>query len=249
VSETSNTTNQWSEGDSTVFLDLGALFVPGRAEQTATLLHLIPAETDEIFTVVELASGEGVLAQAILEKFPQCHYIAFDGSKVMREQMGQRLSEFSSRLEIWPFDLTEKEWRTTLPRPLRCVLSSLSVHHLSDEGKRQLFRDMAAQLEPGGALLLADIIKPATQHIAELFAQQYDEIVRIQSLATRGDLSGYEQFQEAKWNYFIYDYGSPESYDQPSLLSDQLRWMQEAGFTTVDCFWMRAGHAVYGGYK
>ena len=29
----------------------------------------------------------------------------------------------------------------------------------------------------------------------------------------------------------------------------QLRWLEEAGFSSVDCFWMRAGHAVYGGYR
>ncbi len=248
MSETTNTPNQWSEDDSTTFLDLAELFVPGRAEQTNTLLQLIPAQTDEDFTVVELASGEGVLAQAILERFPRCHYIALDGSATMREQVARKLEQFSNRLEILPFDLAQHEWRNNLPVPLRCVLSSLCVHHLSDEGKRQLFNAMAAQLEPGGALLLADVIEPATQQIANLFARQYDKIVRQQSMIIRGDLSGYEQFLQQKWNYFLYDYNDPESYDHPSQLSDQLVWLKEAGFSIVDCFWMQAGHAIYGGY-
>lgn len=249
MSETTNTANQWSEDDSATFLDLSELFVPGRAEQTATLLHLIPARTDEHFTIVELASGEGVLAQVILEKFPQCHYIAFDGSAMMRERLTERLARFSNRLEIRPFDLAEQEWRSTLPVPLRCVLSSLCVHHLSDDGKRQLFNDMAKRLEPEGALLLADVIEPATRQIADLFARQYDDIVRQQSLTIRGDLSGYEQFLQQKWNYFLHDYNKPDSYDHPSHLSDQLTWLKEAGFRLVDCFWMQAGHAVYGGYR
>jgi tRNA (cmo5U34)-methyltransferase len=250
LSETSNTANQWSEDNSITFLDMGDLFVPGRVEQTTTILHLIPARTDEEFTVVELAAGEGVLAQAILEKFPQCHYMALDGSAVMRERLAQRLEWFGSRVEIRPFDLGEQGWRSTLPSPMRCVVSSLCVHHLSGEEKRQLFKAMATQLEPGGALLLADIIEPATQQIANLFGQQYDDIVRKQSLAIRGDLSGYEQFLQLKWNYFLYDYADPEStFDQPSRLSDQLVWLAEAGFSTVDCFWMQAGHAVYGGYR
>jgi tRNA (cmo5U34)-methyltransferase len=249
LSETTNTTNQWSEDDSTTFLDLAEIFVPGRVEQTNTLLQLIPARTDEDFTVVELASGEGVLAQAILEKFPQCHYIAFDGSAMMREQLAQKLTQFGNRLEIRPFDLAAQAWRNAMPVPLRCILSSLCVHHLPDEGKRQLFNAMAAQLEPGGALLLADVIEPATRQIANLFARQYDDIVRQQSLTIQGDLSGYEQFLQQKWNYFLHDYHDPESYDQPSRLSDQLDWLKEAGFSIVDCFWMQAGHAIYGGYR
>jgi len=249
LSESIHIPNQWNENDSATFLDLSELFVPGRAEQTATLLHLIPARTDEHFTVVELAAGEGVLAQAMLEKFPQCHYIAFDGSAMMREQLAERLEPFSSRIEIRPFDLAEQAWRSTLPAPLRCVLSSLCVHHLADAGKRQLFKDIAAQLEAGGALLLADVIEPATRQIADLFARQYDAIVRQQSLTIRGDLSGHEQFLQQQWNYFLHDYHDPESYDQPSRLSDQLSWLNEAGFSIVDCFWMQAGHAIYGGYR
>ena len=243
------TSNQWNEGDSEIFLDLGEIFVPGRAEQMATLLGLIPARTDEGFTVVELASGEGALAQAILERFPACHYIALDGSAVMRQHIGQRLTQFSNRLEIRPFELAEQEWRSSLPSPLRCIVSSLTIHHLLDEEKQHLFRELAAHLEPNGALLVADIIRPATQQVADLFAQQYDDIVRRQSLMVRGDLSGYEQFQQLKWNYFLHDYGFAETFDHPSCLSDQLRWLREGGFSVVDCFWMQAGHAIYGGYK
>ena len=243
------TSNQWNEGDSEIFLDLGEIFVPGRAEQMETLLNLIPARTDEHFTIVELASGEGALAQAILERFPMCYYLAFDGSAVMRQHMRQRLAHFSNRVETRPFELAEQDWRATLPIPLRCVVSSLSIHHLFDEEKQQLFRQLAAHLEPSGALLVADIIRPATHQVADLFAQQYDDIVRRQSLNVRGDLSGYEQFQQLKWNYFLYDYNSVDTNDHPSCLSDQLAWLREAGFRVVDCFWMQAGHAVYGGYK
>ncbi len=250
MSEPTNTPNQWSEDTSTTFLDLGEIFVPDRAGQTNALLQLIPARIDEEFTIVELAAGGGALSEAILERFSQCHYIALDGSATMREALAQKLERFQHRVEIRHFDIAAQDWRSSLPTPLRCVLSSLCVHHLSDEGKQQLFHDMASQLEAGGALLLADIIEPANQHSAALFARQYDDIVRQQSLAIRGDLSGYEQFQQQQWNYFRYDYADPEAtFDQPSHLSDQLRWLVEAGFSTVDCFWMQAGHAVYGGYK
>jgi tRNA (cmo5U34)-methyltransferase len=241
--------DRWSEDNSQLFLEMSALFVPARAEQTNALLGLIPAQHDEIFTIVELAAGGGELAEAILEHFPNAHYLALDGSTVMLDQLSKRLARFNARVTLWHFDIAAQDWRAQLPSPLRCVLSSLCVHHLSDEGKRQLFNDMAARLEPGGALLLADIIKPANQRIADLFAQQYDEIVREQSLSARGDLSGFENFTEQQWNYFRYDYNSADTIDLPSLLSEQLVWLCEAGFSSVDCYWMRAGHAVYGGYK
>ncbi len=245
----SETDNQWSEGDSEVFIDLAEIFVPGRAEQTSALLDLIPARADDRFIIVELASGEGALAKQVLEHFHVCHYVALDGSEVMRQHMGEKLSSFGARLEIRPFEWTQQEWRDNLPQPLRCVVSSLSVHHLFGEEKQQFFSGMFDHLEPGGALLIADIIEPANQQIANLFAKQYDEIVRKQSLQVRGDLSGFEQFQQVGWNYFLNDYLVEDTNDHPSCLSDQLSWLREAGFSVVDCFWMQAGHAVYGGYK
>lgn len=239
----------WSENDSNTFLDLADIFVPAREEQTSTLLQLIPAQANEEFTVVELASGEGKLAEAILEHFPRCHYLALDGSETMREHLQQRLTRFATRLEVRAFELSEQAWRANLPDQVRCILSSLCVHHLDGSGKRQLFRDMFRHLEPGGALLLADLVLPANQHIANFFARQYDELVSEQSKLIRGDLSGYHEFEKQQWNYFRYDYGKPDLYDQPSLLNEQLRWLQEVLFSQVDCYWMRAGHAVYGGYR
>jgi len=245
-----NPTNQvWTEEASSAFIDTADLFVPARAEQVATLIALIPARADEEFAVAELASGDGTLAQAVLEAFPRCHYLALDGSEVMREQTRTRLAPYGDRVEVAPFRIEERNWREALPQPLGYVLSSLCVHHLDGEGKRALFADVAARLEPDGALLLADLVEPATRVLAELYARQYGAIVREQSLARYGDLRGFERFQEAHWNYFAYDYGVPGSGDYPSVLSDQLIWLRAAGFATVDCFWLRAGHAIYGGYK
>ena len=41
----------------------------------------------------------------------------------------------------------------------------------------------------------------------------------------------------------------PHPVDQPSSLFAQLRWLADAGLTDVECFWMQAGHAIYGGYR
>ncbi|HEY0754617.1 MAG TPA: class I SAM-dependent methyltransferase [Ktedonobacteraceae bacterium] len=249
MSETPASQNQWSESASNLFLNMAEIFVPARAEQTSALLQLIPAQIEEECVIVELAAGEGALAETVLESFPHCHYIALDGSEMMRTHMQQRLARFGQRLEVRAFELEAARWREELPQQVRCVLSSLCVHHLNASGKRHLFHDIFKHLEPGGALLLADLVLPANQRIADFFAHQYDKIVREQSLDLRGDLSGFDEFQQQNWNFFRYDYGTPDLYDQPSPLSDQLRWLQEVRFTSVDCYWMRAGHAVYGGYK
>ena len=51
---------------------------PAREEQVATLLSLLPFGRAEVFRVVELASGEGMLSHAILEAFPAATVLALD---------------------------------------------------------------------------------------------------------------------------------------------------------------------------
>lgn len=249
-SSTDQTSERWTEDDSAVFIEAADMFVPARAEQVTTLCGLVPGGANDVFTVVELAAGDGTLAEALLKAFPRCHYVALDVSAVMREHLLRRLAPFGDRVEARHFELAARDWRESLPSPLRCVVSSLSVHHLTGEEKRALFVDMAARLDPGGALLLADIVEPVSPAVAALYARQYDAIVREQSMAA-DDPDGYTRFQELRWNYFAYDYctSSADTYDFPSLLSDQLLWLREAGYSSVDCFWLRAGHAIYGGYR
>ena len=235
----------WTETDSKRFIDDGAVFVPSREEQIATLCGLVPARADESFTVVELGAGAGVLARAVLDAFPRCRYVALDGSAAMRARLLETAAHHRDRVEVRAFGLADTKWRVALPSPLRCVLASLVVHHLPAAGKRRLFADLARRLEPGGALLLADIVEPVSPAAREGFARQWDDAARSQSLALTGGLEAFERFQRDGWNFYR---GTPDPIDQPSRLDAQLRWLGAAGFATVDCFWMRAGHAIFGAW-
>jgi len=35
--------------------------------------------------------------------------------------------------------------------------------------------------------------------------------------------------------------------DQPSSITEQLRWLEQVGFQAVDVYWMQAGHVIFGG--
>ena len=41
----------------------------------------------------------------------------------------------------------------------------------------------------------------------------------------------------------------PAAGTHPSALFHHLVWLKHAGFAAVDCFWLREGHAVFGGLK
>ena len=247
MSEETNTVQVqgWDEDSSEVFVDQADIFVPSRPELIDTITGLIPARHDEPFTVVELGSGDGTLARSVLQAYPNCRYLAKDGSPTMRQRLSETLAPFGERFEIDHFELVDEDWREGLPGTLRCVLASLIVHHLDTEGKRKLFRDVASRLEPGGAFIVMDLAEPMSDRVKSIFAAQWYQAVRAQSLEKTGELKAFDFFRDDGWNF--YDVEVPDEFDQPSRLVDQLVWLKEAGFKEADCFWMRAGHAVFGG--
>ncbi len=235
----------WSEDDSQKFMELSDLVVPSREEQARLICDLIPAEPGEHFMGVDIGCGEGKLSKAILERYAEAQMTLLDGSESMLTRAAENLGEYAYQIDLRAFDLFQTDWLDELPRRFRCIVSSLAIHHLDDAGKRALFARLFEHLAPGGALLIADLVHPPTEQVADAWANEWDRDVREQSLARTGSLHAFELFQDG-WNH----YRTPDvEFDMPSLLSDQLRWLEEIGFTGIGCFWLRAGHAVYGGYK
>lgn len=234
----------WGEDESEAFAEFDRAMVPGREEIERTLLELLPAGRDEPFVGVEIGTGTGWLSAAVLREFSEARMIGLDGSPEMLRKTRESLAPYGERAELLPFRLEEPSWTEEVP-PVRVCLSSLVLHHLDGPGKRELFARLFARLEPGGALLFADLMEPRTERARRHSAAAWGEEVRRRSLEIHGDARAHEFFEHERWN--IYDH--PDPMDRPSTIPGQLRWMEEAGFEGVDVFWARAGHALLGGYR
>jgi tRNA (cmo5U34)-methyltransferase len=204
---------------------------------------LLPFAAGDVFTVVELGSGEGILSHAIALAFPQARIVALDGSESMRRATSERLSDAGDRVVVAPFELQGTEWRAHLGGA-DAVVSSLVIHHLDGAGKQNLYTEIGQRTSERAALVIADLVAPVTQQAGELLAATWDEDVDTMA-AELGDPSLGELFRSTEWNFYRY----PDPMDQPSPLAAQIAWIERAGFTAADCFWMEAGHAIYGGYK
>jgi len=239
-----DTQPQWTEEDSQLYRQIAPVAVPARAGQIATLLTLIPFGRQDTFSVVEIGSGEGILSTALLTCYPKATLTALDGSEEMRAATQWRLAEFGPRGQVEPFELISSNWYHRLQNA-DCILSSLCLHHLSGKEKRNLFEIIHSRLSTNGALLIADLVAPQRSEAQEMFAATWDYHTKAQAISKTGSADLFEKFRQAEWNLYRY----PDPVDKPSPLFEQLIWLKEAGFSNVDCFWMQAGHAIYGGYK
>jgi tRNA (cmo5U34)-methyltransferase len=108
---------------------------------------------------VEIGAGAGWLSAAVLREFSKAKILGLDGSPQMLMKAAQLLGHYGDRAELRRFRLEEPSWADRLPT-VRVFLSSLVFHHLDGSGKRDLFVRLFDRLEPGGALLFADVMEP-----------------------------------------------------------------------------------------
>ena len=120
---------------------------------------------------------------------------------------------------------------------------SLALHHLDASGKQRLFKEAAGRLSQGGALLVADLIDAPRAEPRELYAAMWDASADRQSRQIDAP-DVLEICRQERWNHYRF----PDPIDRPSGLAEQLEWLRVAGFDYADCFWLSAGHAIYGGY-
>jgi tRNA (cmo5U34)-methyltransferase len=102
--------------------------------------------------ILELGTGTGETARRVLARHPDAHLVGIDSSCSMLEEARHALPDADLRVGRLEDPLPEG--------PFDLVFSALAVHHLDAAGKADLFRRVAAALEPGGRFVLADVVVP-----------------------------------------------------------------------------------------
>lgn len=114
-------------------------------------LSAVTAEV-EARSILDLGTGTGETARAVLEDHPAAELIGIDASEEMLAIARHRLPRATFRtgrledpLPDGPFDL---------------VVSAFAIHHLDGPGKRDLFQRVSGVLAPGGMFAFLDVVVP-----------------------------------------------------------------------------------------
>ena len=244
VYESGQQAYKWTEEDATRYRELAAIAVPNREEQLAHLLCLVPFPTHARFRAVELGCGDGALGRALLTCFPRAELVALERSESLFATATACLEEFGKRAVVQRFDLASSDWLQEV-QGAGCVFSSLALHHVAGKDKAIVFREVCERMSRGGALLIADVVQPSRPEQWELYGDLYD-ILSQSAAESLGANELIDKLRAEGWNLFRM-HGIQDEY--PSPLVDQLDWLRSAGFLIVDCYWLRSGFAIYGGYK
>jgi SAM-dependent methyltransferase len=114
--------------------------------------------------VVELCTGPGLLAEALLSNSAQLIYTGFDSSELLLNAARRRLKPFEGRVRLVRADLNNDEWLAQLSVKVQAIISMQSLHDLGGEAQvNRIYQVARSLLAPGGLFLNADLVIPPGQ--------------------------------------------------------------------------------------
>ena len=120
-------------------------------------------------TVLELGSGPGFLAKAIIKASPNIVYTALDSSKAMHQLAEVHLGKEASHIHFSNASFLEPDWFEGLG-VYKAIVTVQSVHEVRHKSKvEKLFKQIRCCIETGGMFLYCD-------HVCDQAGIQNDQL-------------------------------------------------------------------------
>ncbi|MCC4771582.1 methyltransferase domain-containing protein [Methanosarcina sp. DH2] len=178
--------------------------------------------------ILDIGAGTGLLSSFMMKRYPEASFTLIDISEKMLDMAKDRFKNNSNvkyiAADYSKYDFVEK---------YDMVISALSIHHLEDEDKRDLYKKSYSILKENGIFINADQVHGETPFIENLNKTTWRLYVEGSGLPEEEILAGYERTK----------------LDKDSKLDQQLDWLKETGFRDVSCIYKYYQFAVMFGRK
>lgn len=195
-----------------------------------TVVNMISKKRNIAINILELGAGTGMLTETILYSYPNAKITGIDLTDEMLSQAKRKLKRFKNRVVLKTGNFSS----TPFGNNFNAVVSSLSIHHLTPDGKKKLYKKIYKSIKKGGIFINADMVKSKSEYIQKLYMKEWEGFMRagkVNEESIKRRLQGVKKVD-------IYD-----------AFEDQLDWLKRAGFKNVDVFWKYWNFAVFGGFK
>lgn len=204
--------------------------IPYASDQLDVMMRLVDANPRELKTFLDLGSGSGLLAIAILSRYPEAKATLVDYSEPMMEAARDLLGEDATLPNFLLADLASPDWLDTVApgAPYDAIVSGFTIHHLPDERKRQLYAEIYDLLAPGALLVNVEHVASASPWVASIWDRaMVDSLTTFAENQRTGRTRGMVERE--------YDERPDQHANKLALVEDQLAWLRGIGYEDVDC--------------
>jgi tRNA (cmo5U34)-methyltransferase len=196
----------------------------------AIAVDILPFHRDRELRVLDLGAGTGLLSARVAARYPRARLMLVDVAPAMLRVAEQRFTgRDADRVTIQLLDYARQPLRGTYD----LVVSALSIHHLTDQGKESLFAKIYGILEPGGLFVNADQVLGENAVAEEVYKNSWLRQVRASGIPEEALDAALGRMQE----------------DKMSKLSHQISWLDQAGFDDLTVWYKYYNFVVYSGTR
>jgi ubiquinone/menaquinone biosynthesis C-methylase UbiE len=226
------------------FLDGVRGGIPHASDQIDVMARLIAASELPIRRFLDLGSGSGLLAIAILAEYPEARATLVDYSEPMMEAARDLLGADVSLPRFVLADLADPDWQKTVidDAPYDTAVSGYAIHHLTHERKRELYGEVFSLLQPGAVFVNIEHVASTTQ-----WTEQQFDVAMIDSLAAFESHAGTGRTREQIESDYLGREDKAANILAP--VEEQCQWLLDVGFDDVDCYFKYFELAVIAGRR
>lgn len=217
--------------------------IPLANEQIEILLRIIRQFNPEFDSFLDLGCGDGVLGRTLFLIRPHSKGIFLDFSEPMIKEAKLKCRDHKNPASFITQDFRSDKWLEGFSNdlPLDLVVSGFSLHHLDDNNKKRIYRDIFDKiLKSGGLFLNLDAVASPTKEIGKLFDDYFLEELEKHNRKHSPDFS-MEKIEK--------EYYKGKQADIPAPVEEQCNWLKDIGFVNVDCYFKVFELAIFGGIK
>jgi ubiquinone/menaquinone biosynthesis C-methylase UbiE len=214
--------------------------IPLAEEQIDIMLRLLRACGQPLRRFLDLGSGDGVLAAAILERYPGAEGVVADFSAPMLDAARCRFAQQKVSVRFANVDYGLTSWTQSVAEygPYDAVVSGYSIHHQPDIRKREVYAEVFGLLSAGGIFVNVEHVSSASQWVEALHDDLFiDHLHRAHPGTSRTEVAE------------NYGHRPDKAANILAPMELQCQWLRELGFTDVDCYLKVFELAVFGGRR
>jgi tRNA (cmo5U34)-methyltransferase len=190
-------------------------------------VETIPFPKEESIKVLDLGAGTGLLSFFVASVFTNAEIMLVDVSENMLAQAKSTLSSLSNKFNYLATDYSCIEFG----QKYDVVISALSIHHLQELQKVELFKNIHTHLNPGGIFINADQVQGESAHIDTCYREAWIKQIKENGVTMAELDAAFERMKE----------------DKMSTLESQMHWLRDAGFADVNCWYKNYSFVVFSG--
>ncbi len=232
--------SRWVDSEfSQNYRDDANTYLPFRSQfiQVAKSLYEHFISTNIEVRILYLGCGDGLFIQELLKSFSPAKVTLVDASSEMLEAAEKRLGNHEN-LNFIKASFQDLLAGQSFNENFDFIYSSLAIHHLPFEEKKNLYAYIHKLLSAGGCFVHYDVIVPPSGKIEKWYLSLWKQWIKEHPAKERSEklLGIPEQYKE-----------NPDNI--PNTLESQLEVLEKIGFKEVDSYFKYGIFSLFGGFK